>query len=226
MAVVINGSGTVTGISVGGLPDGIVDSGTLATNSVDSAELIDGAVDNSHIDALAASKLTGALPALDGSSLTGISGGDNTPSFSAYKNSVQAITTSTWTKLEVTTEYWDTDSAFDSTTNYRFTVPSGEGGKYHLTAGTGWSRFDNSAAGRYQFLKFYKNGSEFRGGLRTYSTLDAAGGQYDDFEYTTAIDIDLAASDYVELYVWHNEGHDVNTSASQTFFTGFKLAGV
>ena len=49
MAVVINGSGTVTGISVGGLPDGIVDSGTLATNSVDSAELIDGAVDDVHL---------------------------------------------------------------------------------------------------------------------------------------------------------------------------------
>ena len=49
MAIVINGSGTVTGISVGGLPDGIVDAGTLATNSVDSAELIDGAVDTSHL---------------------------------------------------------------------------------------------------------------------------------------------------------------------------------
>ena len=49
MAIVINGSGTVTGISVGGLPDGIVDSGTLATNSVDSAELIDGAIDTAHL---------------------------------------------------------------------------------------------------------------------------------------------------------------------------------
>ena len=49
MAIVINGSGTVTGISVGGLPDGIVDAGTLATNSVDSAELIDGAIDTAHI---------------------------------------------------------------------------------------------------------------------------------------------------------------------------------
>ena len=49
MAIVINGSGTVTGISVGGLPDGIVDAGTLATDSVDSAELIDGAVDASHL---------------------------------------------------------------------------------------------------------------------------------------------------------------------------------
>jgi len=49
MAIVINGSGTVTGLSVGGLPDGTVDAGTLATNSVDSAELIDGSIDSSHL---------------------------------------------------------------------------------------------------------------------------------------------------------------------------------
>ena len=61
MAIVINGSGTVTGLAVGGLPDGTVDAGTLATNSVDSAELIDGAVDDSHIGALTASKLTGTV---------------------------------------------------------------------------------------------------------------------------------------------------------------------
>jgi len=71
MAIVINGSGTVTGLAVGGLPDGTVDAGTLATNSVDSAELIDGAVDDSHMAAMAASKLTGALPAISGASLTG-----------------------------------------------------------------------------------------------------------------------------------------------------------
>ena len=39
MAIVINGSGTVTGISVGGLPDVIVDSGTLATDAVTIAKL-------------------------------------------------------------------------------------------------------------------------------------------------------------------------------------------
>jgi len=75
MAIVINGSGTVTGLAVGGLPDGTVDAGTLATNSVDSAELVDGAVDDSHMAAMAASKLTGALPAIDGSNLTGLSSG-------------------------------------------------------------------------------------------------------------------------------------------------------
>jgi hypothetical protein len=58
MAIVINGSGTVTGLAVGGLPDGTVDAGTLATNSVDSAELIDGAIDTAHI---AANQITSAI---------------------------------------------------------------------------------------------------------------------------------------------------------------------
>ena len=49
MAITINGSGTVTGLAVGGLPDGTVDAGTLATNSVDSAELVDGSIDTAHI---------------------------------------------------------------------------------------------------------------------------------------------------------------------------------
>jgi len=41
MSITINGNGTITGISVGGLPDGVVDNGTLANNSVGSAEIAD-----------------------------------------------------------------------------------------------------------------------------------------------------------------------------------------
>ena len=97
MAIVINGSGTVTGISVGGLPDGIVDSGTLATNSVDSAELIDGAVDDSHMAAMAASKLTGALPAISGASLTGISAGKVLQVVhGAYSSEMSTTSGTTW----------------------------------------------------------------------------------------------------------------------------------
>ena len=62
MPVTINGDGSITGLSVGGLPNGTVNSNTLATNSVTDA----------HISAMAASKLTGALPAISGASLTGI----------------------------------------------------------------------------------------------------------------------------------------------------------
>ena len=51
MAIVINGSGTVTGISVGGLPDGIVDDGTLATDSVTAAKLEVSAITGADLPA-------------------------------------------------------------------------------------------------------------------------------------------------------------------------------
>ena len=38
MAIAINGTGTLTGISVGGLPDGIVDTDMLAANAVTAAK--------------------------------------------------------------------------------------------------------------------------------------------------------------------------------------------
>ena len=75
MAVVIKGSGTVEGISVGGLPDGIVDADMLASNAVtnakvaddaiNSAELVDGCLDAVHL----ASGVGGKLLQMVGSSL-------------------------------------------------------------------------------------------------------------------------------------------------------------
>ena len=51
MPVTINGDGSITGLAVGGLPDGSVDADTLASNSVTDAK----------ISAVATSKLTGAI---------------------------------------------------------------------------------------------------------------------------------------------------------------------
>ncbi len=44
MAITINGDGTLTGISTGGLPDGIVDADMLATSAVATAKIADDAV--------------------------------------------------------------------------------------------------------------------------------------------------------------------------------------
>lgn len=43
MAITINGDGTLTGVSVGGLPDGIVDTDMLATDAVSAAKIQAGA---------------------------------------------------------------------------------------------------------------------------------------------------------------------------------------
>ena len=44
MPVTINGNGSITGLAVGGLPDGSVDADTLASNSVTAAKLQSGSV--------------------------------------------------------------------------------------------------------------------------------------------------------------------------------------
>jgi len=46
MPVTINGSGSIAGLAVGGLPDGSVDADSLATNAVTTAKLANGAVTN------------------------------------------------------------------------------------------------------------------------------------------------------------------------------------
>ena len=62
MAIVINGSGTISGISVGGLPDSIVDTDTLANTTVTAAKVAADVATQAEIDAklnLAGGTLTG-----------------------------------------------------------------------------------------------------------------------------------------------------------------------
>ena len=51
MPVTINGDGSITGLAVGGLPDGSVDADTLASNAVTSAKLASGAITRSALPA-------------------------------------------------------------------------------------------------------------------------------------------------------------------------------
>ena len=82
-----------------------------------------------------------------GSITVAASGG---PAFSAYQSSSQGLSASTWTKIEFQTEEFDTASAFDSTTNYRFTPLTA--GYYQFNAAV----YSGSSATLTQ-LYFYKN---------------------------------------------------------------------
>ena len=44
MAITVNGSVTITGVSVGGLPDGIVDTDMIASNAVTTAKISDSQI--------------------------------------------------------------------------------------------------------------------------------------------------------------------------------------
>ena len=102
--------------------------------------------------------------------------GDNTPSFGATASSTQSIGNGSFVKVTLNTESWDTDSAFDNSTNYRFTVPSGEGGKYVFHYG---GYLVSMTTNGYFQLQLYKNGSQLRSsGFRTYMSASTTSSDY------------------------------------------------
>ena len=149
-------------------------------------------------------------------------GGDLTPAFQVTKSSAQTVSHATTTKVTWDTETFDTDSAFASN---KFTVPSGEGGKYmfnfHLQVGRGT---DSDMYRVYTML--YKNGSQVNIiNLNLSGTdgriLNAGGSQA----------LDLSAGDYIEIYV-NTATSSTNSidvaggSTESSYFGGFKMLGV
>ena len=144
-----------------------------------------------------ASNVTGTLPiANGGTALTSgfVNGGVNTPAFSVTQGSGQDLANATATKLAFNTEVFDTDSAFDHSSNYRFTVPSGEAGKYFFYAQATLQATQDADANS---IFFYKNGSSFQSAMNT--------NQYYDTSEISIV-MDLSAGDYIEVYFEHNRG--------------------
>jgi len=89
MPIGINGNGTITGVTVGGLPDGIVDTDMLAANAVSSAKLASG-VGGKFLQVVQAVKSdTQTFTATSFSDITGLSA-SITPTSSSNKILVEA----------------------------------------------------------------------------------------------------------------------------------------
>jgi len=149
-------------------------------------------------------------------------GADHTPAFNAYPSGNQTIAHNTQTKISLQSEYFDSDSAFDSSTNYRFTVPSGEGGKYWVAFCIGLGYGLNDACVLEGNLR--KNGSSLNHAYATFRS-PSDGGYSPSLVNFSGI-ITLAAADYIELFVYQNDGGDMATSASKTFLAMHKLQGL
>jgi len=122
----------------------------------------------------------------------------------------------TYLKVPFATEDYDTDSAYDSTTNYRFTVPSGQAGKYFI---------NSSLRATYNcavVISIYKNGSGAH-----YSDAGTNGSATVSPQITTTMN--LSVGDYIEIYLFQNSGGSLTFSNSSGFypwFEMFKLIGV
>lgn len=113
--------------------------------------------------------------------------------FFAYRNAAQNSGNNAWAKVNLDTELFDTGSNFDNATNYRFTAPAA--GFYSFD---GAALFTAPAGGAQTYVSLYKNGAEYvRGtGMNTAGAGNQGG--------TVGAIIQLAATDYIELYFFTN----------------------
>jgi hypothetical protein len=153
---------------------------------------------------------------------------NNTPAFMAgcydatgYYNFSNNVNT----KVAFNTELLDTDSAYDPTTNYRFTVPTGKGGNYFISSGLSAYNSVNITNG---YLWIYKNGGAMA--WSRLGTSSSIGGFYIDQLICERI-FPLNAGDYIEIRV-QLDGSGTNYMLVDTssgygranWFCGWRLA--
>ena len=171
---------------------------------------------------------SGATLNVAGSSVTAA---DMGPAFEAFSTSDQAVNDNTTTKVQCGSEVYDSDSAYDNSTNYRFTPQTA--GKYFCY---GQVFVETPAQGggtgatllRQPTSLIYKNGAAV--GACQNNFID---NQIKQFTATVSTVIDFNGStDYVELYLYFDadggatgsiEGH---ASQRRTMFGAYRLLGV
>jgi hypothetical protein len=156
-------------------------------------------------------------------------GGSTDVLFAATKTTNQTMSHEVTSKITFDDEIYDVGSCYDHSTNYRFTVPSGKGGYYHI----GYSFVIENAANSRQYIHWvrpYKNGSDFHLGGGSY------GGQVQFYQNNTdnptrnihAVKdfiINLSAGDYIEIYAQSatNNSSDSSGRGDYSMFWGYKL---
>ena len=115
------------------------------------------------------------------------------PAFSAFRTgSAQSISASTWTKVQLNTENFDTANCFDSTTNYRFTPTVA--GYYQIN----FAVFGGSSTNTAVQAAIYKNGVQY-----LISSSVATSAVLDDWSTSGSVLLSMDGStDYIELYAF------------------------
>ena len=209
-----SGSGNITVNRPTVLTAGDIITADIADNAVTLAKMA-GGTDGQIITYDASGDPVAVGPGTDGQVLTS-TGAGSPPAFEAaaggsvlatagayaYRAANQSIATATTTKVAWDTELYDIGGDFDSTTNNRYTVASGEGGKYFVTANLNM----NVATDAVMLTCFlYKNGSQL---IRAKSATSAT--TTDQATVGLTCVIELAATDYIEIFANHTKGSNAD----------------
>ena len=149
----------------------------------------------------------------------------NTPAFQAYRTATQSLNNSTFTKVQNNVVLFDTDSAYDNSTNYRFTIPSGKAGKYVFGVQCNIHDLPDQM---YAYALIYKNGSKLKENIVSASRTIASWGRHEYYEAQNATAIlDLSAGDVVKHVCNQDSGSSRNLGDTDqgaiTFFGGFRI---
>jgi hypothetical protein len=142
----------------------------------------------------------------------------NNPAFQATYSGdyIGSFPDNTDTKLTLDSETFDTDSAYDPSTNYRFTVPVA--GKYYFYGQL--YNYSSNNTNIQSKIKFFKNGSEIsQNQVRKGSSgINNVG----DALNITFIDI-AAVNDYYELYANINVSSGTDNRIYEPVFGAYRI---
>jgi hypothetical protein len=189
------------------------DTGTV-TNDMLSGSIANSKLANSSIT------LNGSAVSLGGSATVG---GDNTPAFEAYSSSNQAVNDNTTTKVQCGTEVYDTASAYDNSSNYRFTPQTA--GKY-FCYGQVFITTSVVSSINQATAYIYKNGSVLAGTQNSFYSNPI-------YQFTATVSTVInfnGSSDYIELYGYFDGDEDRSGTingggavARRTLFGAYKI---
>ena len=156
---------------------------------------------------------------LRGDNTFAVAGLTNTPSFLAYQSSDQALAASTTTLVVFDTEEFDVDNVFTNTaSNYKFTVPSGEDGKYLMYVSVSKNNFSGSS--------FQVEVIRTRSTTETLAMNASAGGSGDSYEVAgNSRIVDCAVGDTYHVTAKHIDSGSRNilSGIGSTFFGAYKI---
>jgi hypothetical protein len=151
----------------------------------------------------------------------------NTPAFEAFLSANQSIADNATDKVLCNTEVFDTDNAYDNSTNYRFQPQVA--GKYFVYGRT--TLDDGAGQMRQAICYIYKNGSKLLTAKLNFDRSTTSEGEGGTPVCNGIIDMN-GSSDYIELFAEldSNDGGTANVQGNsterQSNFGAFKLIGV
>ena len=161
---------------------------------------------------------SGALKKMTRANFVSGVGGTNTPSFAVqFSGSNLVITSNTVTLIPFNTVEIDTASGWTGSSDYKWTVPSGQAGKYLISlSGNGYTDSNNVQDMR---LELHKNGSRVL--MKQFYSFSAD--HRHQAEHLTHI-LSLSVGDYLQAKMLINGTNPkIRADANETFMSGFKL---